>query len=237
MRAGVMSAGVSWRAKAASTKAEPQEFSPRLEALRPVAGWNPERFATEQMRSLVRQVFSPSVTPAVRQVVLSSVESETEVGGICTRLGEVLAAETSGDVAVVAGSLESDGGLSQRYSDGVWVPTPRQMGTQLRRNLWMVPLKVGGEPDGTTSLHRHLGEIRRDFEYSIVAAAPCSESNEAIVTAQFGDGLILVLSAQYTRRIAAIRIREAIDSARVRFLGTVLSDREFPIPEGIYRRL
>jgi len=58
-----------------------------------------------------------------------------------------------------------------------------------------------------------------------------------MATAQFADGIILVVSAHRTRRIAARKIKEVLEAAQARILGTVLSDRIFPIPEGIYRRL
>jgi Mrp family chromosome partitioning ATPase len=79
--------------------------------------------------------------------------------------------------------------------------------------------------------------MRREFEYSIVEGPPAGESNEAMAMAQFADGIILVLSAQHTRRITARKIMEMLEASQVRILGTVLSDRVFPIPEGIYRRL
>ena len=55
--------------------------------------------------------------------------------------------------------------------------------------------------------------------------------------AQFADGIILVLSAQHSRRVTARKIKDGLDGAQARVLGIVLSDRLFPIPAGIYRRL
>jgi len=55
--------------------------------------------------------------------------------------------------------------------------------------------------------------------------------------AQIADGVVLVVSAERTRRAAACKIKEMLEAAQVRLLGAVLSDREFPIPERIYRRL
>jgi Mrp family chromosome partitioning ATPase len=55
--------------------------------------------------------------------------------------------------------------------------------------------------------------------------------------AQFADGIILVLSASNTRRVVARKIKEMLDATHARVLGTVLTDRIFPIPERIYRRL
>jgi hypothetical protein len=78
-----------------------------------------------------------------------------------------------------------------------------------------------------------MQQVRQQFSYSIVAAssAPASEPR----LAEFADGMVLVISALRTRRAAARKLLE--DLSHVRLLGTVLQDREFPIPEGIYRRL
>ena len=76
-----------------------------------------------------------------------------------------------------------------------------------------------------------------EFEYSILEGPPAGESNEATSMAQFADGIILVLSASHTRRVVARKIKEMLDATQARVLGTVLTDRVFPIPEGIYRRL
>lgn len=112
----------------------------------------------------------------------------------------------------------------------------REIGLRLRSNLWALP-STESEPGSAcaASLHKYLGEVRREFDYSIVAAT--GGANQSTALAQFADGIILVLSAERTRRMAARRVRDALQAAQVRLLGTVLSDREFPIPEAIYRRL
>ena len=55
--------------------------------------------------------------------------------------------------------------------------------------------------------------------------------------AQFADGIVLVLAAHRTRRVTARKVKEALEVSQARVLGTVLSERMFPVPEGIYRRL
>jgi Mrp family chromosome partitioning ATPase len=54
---------------------------------------------------------------------------------------------------------------------------------------------------------------------------------------QLADGIILVLDARSTRRATARKIKETLQGARSQILGTVLSERVFPVPESIYRRL
>jgi Mrp family chromosome partitioning ATPase len=83
----------------------------------------------------------------------------------------------------------------------------------------------------------YLWEMRREFEYSIVGEPFPGEWNEATAMARFADGIILVLSAHRTRRIRARTMKNKLEAAQAHILGTVLSDRTFPIPEGIYRRL
>jgi Mrp family chromosome partitioning ATPase len=51
------------------------------------------------------------------------------------------------------------------------------------------------------------------------------------------DGVVLVLEANSTRRVTAKKAKQALEAANVRILGTVLNNRTFPIPEGLYRRL
>jgi len=242
MRAGVMSAGV-FGIRGVTRRAVRDEVLSKEGSVRPPAYWNPEQFADEQIRSLMRQVFFSSVTPPARQVVFSAVERGTDVRALCTRVGEALAAETNGDVAVVAdyspiSSSETYRSESTEYAEENRITPLREAGKRVRDSLWLVPLREKGTHGASTaSLHGYLGQIRREFEYSIVAGAQGRESTDAITMAQFADGLILVLSAQYTRRVAARRVIDDLESARVRLLGTVLRDREFPIPERIYRRL
>src|SRR3954452_3038651 len=72
--------------------------TPRLDG---ADGWTPERFAREQVRHLVRQVFFNKAPIQIRQVVFSAVDFQTDVQRICARVGEALAEESTSDVAVV----------------------------------------------------------------------------------------------------------------------------------------
>jgi Mrp family chromosome partitioning ATPase len=46
-----------------------------------------------------------------------------------------------------------------------------------------------------------------------------------------------VLEARSTRKFAAQRVKSMLNSANARLLGTILTERTFPIPERIYRKL
>jgi hypothetical protein len=205
-----------------------------------VSAWNKVTFADEQIRGLVRQVFSGGLNPPVQQVVFTAVERETDVRGLCRWVGRVLAEEKLAEVAVVDESeTSSELGSAGRNldRDSRYRTTPiRQLATRIHKTVWRVaPRSTTATLSDRPSLCSYMAELRREFEYSIVAAPASTMSSKALEMARFADGIILVLSAQHTRRVTALKVRNAL--GQVRLLGTVLTDREFPIPTNIYRRL
>lgn len=217
------------------------EARPEQNVVRQATGWNWEDFVREQIRGLVRQVFFSNGTREVRQVVFSALELETDVRTICRQVGEELALETEESIAVV-GEYPL---IMDAATQGMAANSPmdqkmplQQSATRLRSNLWLVP-QAGkdGVQVTNTALHSYLKEVRRQFDYSIVAGPRARESNDIAAIAQCADGLILVLAANRTRRVMALKVKEALQAAQACILGIVLSDRVFPMPEGIYRRL
>jgi hypothetical protein len=113
--------------------------------------------------------------------------------------------------------------------------------TRTAINLWRVPefgLRERGEESGTGRYWLAcLAELRNEFEYAVIHGPVAGISSEAALLGQLADGIILVLDAHRTRRATARKIKETLEGAQSRILGTVLSDRTFPVPERIYRRL
>ncbi len=215
-----------------------ENFGSQPERAPSSSGWNPESFAREQIQGLVREVFLSSAARQARQVVFSALDAETDVRGICRQVGEALAAETSGKVGVMGGfpRLLAEVG-TEESADDPRLPPLRRISTRVRGNLWLVPAAGDEKQRTAASLHSYLGELRREFEYSIVEAAPAGESNDTTAMAQFADGIILVLCAGRTRKVTARKVKQGLEASQARVLGTILSDRVFSIPEGIYRRL
>jgi Mrp family chromosome partitioning ATPase len=80
-----------------------------------------------------------------------------------------------------------------------------------------------------------LRELTAEFDFSILWCASASPLTACIGRAC--DGLVLVLAANKTRRLVAAQIKEQLRRAHVPLLGTVLAERRFPVPEGLYRNL
>jgi len=207
-------------------------------------GWS-ERYSEQQIRGLVRQVFFPGWPKPARQVVFSAVQ-DGDVGGLCMQVGETLAAQIPGSVCVVDAvttacdqrgeecDIPAPPGFSESHSFRDW-------SKQVSRKLWCAPLKIfaGGNGNGwpPEALSMALRELRLEFDYTVLQGPPAGISNEAALLGHLSDGVILVLEANATRRLAAQRAKQMFQEANVRLLGAVLSGRRFPIPEGIYHRL
>jgi capsular polysaccharide biosynthesis protein len=80
-----------------------------------------------------------------------------------------------------------------------------------------------------------LRELTTEFDFSILWCAPVSWLTTSIGHAC--DGMVLVLTANKTRRLVAAQIKDQLRKAQVRLLGTVLAERRFPVPQGLYRSL
>ena len=221
---------------------EPEEPSPLH-----TAGWTLESFAEEQIRGLVRQVFLPGWPRPCRQVVFSSVDDGTDIAPICMQVGETLADEGSGVACVVeARSLDREGDVTLKdrlaaVGGEKRFGTLRDLSQQLSASLFFMPRSVflvGNENGFSTAwLRSRLAELRLEFDYTVLQGPAAGAGSEAALLGATCDGLVLVLQANTTRRATAQRVKETLYSANARLLGTVLSERTFPIPRAIYRRL
>lgn len=209
--------------------------------------WNVQRFGQDQIRSLVHQVFFPGGAKAPRQVVFSGVDHAANVGEICLQVGRALAGQTSGSVCIVevaasfppgGGSLEPE--VEASVSGCQRSGCLRDSALLLARKLWLLPSDIFLQDRKALSaawLRGRIDELRLDFDYAIFHAPAVGHCSDAALLGHLSDGVVLVLTANSTRRVAARKVKDRLFSANARLLGTVLSGRRFPIPEGIYRRL
>lgn len=208
--------------------------------------WDPVRFGEEQMRSLVRQIFLPGWPKPARQVVFSAVDPNAEIAEICLQVGQTLSEQVSGSVCVVQSNFEArqerlrkerdTPGLSNERSGSL-----RNASLRVSGNLWMVPADIFSEANGagfsSEPLSGRVAELRLDFDYAVLCGPPAGKCNQTALLGHLCDGVVLVLEANSTRRVAAQKAKETLFAANARLLGTVLNQRTFPIPDGIYRKL
>jgi hypothetical protein len=190
----------------------------------------------EQIYALVQQLFFRHESAVVRHVGFAPVEACAATASLCFEVASALAQEDKYDI-----------GLIDTHSDPVLLQTQLQVAPPnlplttwpIAPRLWMVPRQSWladsrGRKVTDQNLWR-LRELTAQFDFSILWCAPVSWLTASI--GQACDGMVLVLTANQTRRLVAAQIKEQLRKAQVPLLGTVLAKRRFPVPQGLYRSL
>lgn len=82
-----------------------------------------------------------------------------------------------------------------------------------------------------------LKALRWNFDYVLIDCPSTAVSAEATTFASVVDGVAVVVKAGQTRRGQIQRCQQIIESAGGNFLGFVLNQRRYPVPNWLYRRL
>jgi len=79
--------------------------------------------------------------------------------------------------------------------------------------------------------------LRWNFDYVLIDCPSLTESPDATTLAPLVDGISVVVKAAQTRRAQIKRSQQMIEGAEGKFLGFVLNQRRYPVPNWIYQRL
>lgn len=82
-----------------------------------------------------------------------------------------------------------------------------------------------------------LKALRWNFDYVLIDCPSPAVSSEATTLAPLVDGVSVVVKAAQTRRGQIQRCQQMIESAGGNFLGFILNQRQYPIPNWLYRRM
>lgn len=85
-------------------------------------------------------------------------------------------------------------------------------------------------------LRERLSDLRQSFDYVLISAPRPRDSRFTAVASQV-DGVILAVEAGSARRGSALRAKRTIEAAQGRLIGTVLTERRFPIPQWLFELL
>lgn len=228
------------------TKATPARVSASdCRASRP----DPTSFTREQILRLVQRLFLTNETLTGkdrRQVVFCGIDNTDGSNLLCARIGRVLAEQVQSQVCVVDANvrmpsscplvdlLPFDGSTD---SEGLPAKGPSRRVTE---NLWLASgdsaCRKGASPT-LDDVEAWISGFPDKFAHVVISAPPIGLYADAALLAQKTDGIVLVLEANATRRIAAVKAKQALMGCNVRVLGTVLNNRTYPIPERVYRLL
>jgi len=189
-----------------------------------------------QIHALVQQLFFRRESKPVRHVGFAAVDTSTTTAALCLDVARALSEEGRYDVGLIDACpnsvlLQTELQISSPINaESSWTIAPR---------LWIVTrqhwLSDSDSPSPSQQNLSRLREVMSDFDFSILRCGPVTWSSESIARAC--DGLALVLTANKTRRIVAAQTKDQLRKAQVPVLGTILADRRFPVPQGLYRSL
>jgi Mrp family chromosome partitioning ATPase len=195
----------------------------------------------QQINALVQQLFFRRESAPTRHVGFVTVDASTDSAALCLQVASAVAEDDRYDVGLVDASTDS---LPLETQLGISTPSRTEATWAIGPHLWMVP-RQSWLPDHRGSDNRglrvtshnllRLRELTEEFDFSILRCAQASWLTASI--GQSCDGLVLVLNANKTRRIVATQIKDQLRKAQVPLLGTVLANRQFPVPQGLYRSL
>jgi len=189
----------------------------------------------EQIRALVQQLFFQHEAGRIRNACFAPIESSAQVAPMCLDIARALADEGKYDVGLIDANY--DGASLQRELQ-LDIPDHARGACAVSSRLWLVPRQSWWPQPDRHPVDRDIERLRdfmTEFDFSILCCAPVSWLTARI--AQSCDGLVLVLTANKTRRLVAAQIKEQLGKARIPLLGTVLAERRLPVPQGLYRKL
>jgi len=221
--------------RARPAAAEPHAAPLRAESNAAVAIRRGNPIHEEQIYALVQQLFFGKESGLVRNVGFTPVEASAPTASLCLDVARVLVDEAGYDVGLIDASsdsmlLQHQLQISPQNGEVTW-PVASRLWLAPRQSWWQ---QFADKPMTDQDLSR-LRDLMTAFDFSVLYCGPISWQTARI--GQSCDGLVLVLTANKTRRLVAAQLRDQLSKAHVPLLGTVLAERRFPVPRGLYRSL
>lgn len=199
----------------------------------PGAAQNDPEFA------LMHQLFFPSATLRRTSILLAAADARSKASSLGEKIAVDLAQFSGGMVGIIDGASPPQRnpwqgkGLPANFGRGLW----QMYSSRLAERVWQIPSSLLGHERNETggSPCDRLKELRGAFDYFLLSAA--IEDSEMPSLCNLCEAAVLVLTANVTRREAALKAKERLLRQGVTLLGTVLDQRILPVPESIYRRL
>jgi hypothetical protein len=178
-----------------------------------------------------------------RVVAVTSATPGEGVSHVVNLLAEELAAQTQNrvlrvDPAALQNIRMTDPNQVSRYCEETEIDnlltlsaaatTPSVVGGARRASNWESTPEYRAEC---------LKALRWNFDYVLIDCPSPAASSEATTLAPLVDGVCVVVKAGQTRRGQIQRCQQMIENAGGNFLGFILNQRKYPVPNWLYQRL
>jgi hypothetical protein len=189
--------------------------------------------------SLMHQLFFPNAEPRRTSILVAAADGQSNTSPLTQKMAISLAQISGGMVGIIESvaplqrSPWAENGLPASFGRGLW----QMYSSRVAERVWQIPASLVGHQrnENRGSTHERLKELRGAFEYFLLSAAVSDSEMPGLCN--LCEAAVLVITANLTRREAALRAQQQLVRQGVKLLGTVLDQRTMPIPESIYRRL
>jgi Mrp family chromosome partitioning ATPase len=82
-----------------------------------------------------------------------------------------------------------------------------------------------------------ITQLTREFDYVLIDTPAMKSCADSGAIGPLTDGVVLVISANSSKRDNALNTRMILEAAKIPILGAVLNRRTFPVPDKIYQYL
>lgn len=189
--------------------------------------------------SLMHQLFFPNAEPRRTSILLAAADERSKTSRLTQKMAISLAQISGGMVGIIESvtpfqrSPWAGKGLPAAFGRGLW----QMYSSRVAERVWQIPASLLGHErnDNRSSTQDGLKELRGAFDYFLLSAAVGDSEMPGLCN--LCEAAVLVITANVTRREAALRAQQQLTRQGVKLLGTVLDQRTMPIPESIYRWL
>ena len=191
-----------------------------------------------------------SASPDVKSIVFSSAKHGEGTSTIASYFALSLSKEGDSRILVIDANLrnpvfhkifgvQNGKGLAELLTNEMDINSAIQATSY--RNLLVMPagrcIQNQAHKFENKRLKGIIGELKAEFDFVILDSAPILPYSDTQVLASKLDGVILIVKAEHTRWEVVQNAKEDLEKSGAHILGAILNDRQYHIPEFIYRRL
>jgi Mrp family chromosome partitioning ATPase len=186
-------------------------------------------------------------TSSVKTAMFTGVEAGDGAKWIAACTAEVLSQSTCHRVCLLDADLSlptlhryfsvaNETGLAAVLERGCSIPRATKC---VGENLWLLPagMKRLNWQRIAAMFQESIVELLGSFDYLVICGPDSGHLADLAVIGSATEGAILVLDAQSTRRVAAQQAKLGLQAAKIRILGSVFNNQNFPVPEFLSSRL
>ena len=209
----------------------------------------------QYLMRLVHRIFltTDRVGGPIRSVAFSAVDTHHDSALLPAGAAELLASRVNGRVCLVDANFYSPmlhqcygvsnemGFIDAMSGSGPVRSYARRLVQGTESSLWLLPSGSAKKRRelllSSEEVQSRISDLLSAFDYVVISAPSVTQYPATAALGSLVDGVVMVAEANVTRRRAVRACADVLRASGSRVLGTVLSNRTFPIPEAIYRLL